>query len=352
MRFLFFKPNLLFMKNLLRAGMLLLLTHVAIAQTANITPLFQDQQPLTLKLTTSIKDIKKKTNDSTYLPAQLYVRNASGAWDSIQIEVRARGIFRRKNCYFAPIRIKVKKEHAKGTILEGNKSLKLVMPCENSGDKNQLVIKEYSAYKMYEQISPYHFKTRLANMTFIESDGKKSKTHELVSFLIEDDDLVAKRFNAKIMENLNLHPLRLSDTSSIKHDLFQYMIGNLDWSTTFLHNAKIMMQEPNRYIPLAYDFDMSGYVNPPYGVPNEQLGQQDIRDRIYRGFCRQEPVIQFVRQHYLTVQPNVMAALGQFEKDLPPRDYSTAKKYIEDFFAIMKNDGDFRKKIIEGCRKK
>lgn len=352
MLFCFVNLNTPLMKNLFRAGLLLLIAQVAFAQSANITPLFQDQQPLTLKLTTSIKDIKKKTNDSTYLPAHLYVQNASGAWDSIAIEIRARGIFRRKNCYFAPIRIKVKKENAKGTILEGNKSLKLVMPCENSGDKNQLVIKEYSAYKMYEQISPYHFKTRLANLTFIEWDGKKAKTHELVSFLIEDDDLVAKRFNAKIMENLNLHPLRLNDTSSVKHDLFQYMIGNLDWSTTFLHNAKIMMQQPNRYIPLAYDFDMSGYVNPPYGVPNEQLGQQDIRDRIYRGFCRQEPVVQFVRQHYLTVQPNVMAALGQFEKDFPPRDYATMKRYIEDFFAILKNDADFRKKIIEGCRKK
>ena len=352
MLFRFINLNLLLMKNLLRVGVFLLITQVALAQSANVTPLFQDQQPLTLKLTTSIKDIKKKTNDSTYLPAQLYVRNASGAWDSIQIEVRARGIFRRKNCYFAPIRIKVKKEAAKGTILEGNKSLKLVMPCENNSDKNLLVLKEYAAYKMYEPITPYHFKTRMANLTFIESDGKKAKTHELVAFLIEDDDLVAKRYNAKIMENLNLHPLRLNDTSSVKHDLFQYMIGNLDWSTTFLHNSKIMLQPTNRYIPLAYDFDMSGFVNPPYGVPNEQLGQQDIRDRIYRGFCRQEPVVQFVRQHYLTLQPEVMSALGQFEKDFPPKEYATMKRYIDDFFAILKNDGDFRKKIIEGCRKK
>ncbi|MBL7848483.1 MAG: hypothetical protein JNL40_13525 [Cyclobacteriaceae bacterium] len=314
--------------------------------------LFQDQQPLELKLTSSIKDIKKKTNDSTYLPAHLYVKNASGNWDSIAIELRARGIFRRKNCYFSPIRIKVKKEAAKGTILEGNKSLKLVMPCENSSDKNELVTKELIAYKMYEKLSPYYFKTRMANLTFIESDGKKSKTHQLVAFLIEDDDLVAKRFNAKIMENLNLHPARLSDTSAVRHDLFQYMIANLDWSTTFQHNAKIMLQPTNRYIPLAYDFDMSGFVNPPYGVPNEELGQQDIRDRIYRGFCRNESVVQNVRQQYLVAQPQVMEVLGQYEKNFVPRDYATMKRYIEDFFAILKNDNDFRKRIIDGCRKK
>ena len=322
------------------------------AQKANVTPLFENQQTLELRLTTSIKDIKKKTNDSTYLPGHLYVKNASGAWDSIQIEVRARGIFRRKNCYFTPIRIKVKKEHSKGTILDGNKSLKLVMPCENSSDKNDLLMKEYVCYKLYEKITPYTFNTRLANMEFREQDGKKVKVHQLRVFLIEDDDLVAKRYNAKIMENLNLHPLRLNDTSSLKHDMFQFMISNLDWSTTFLHNSKVMLQPTNRYIPLAYDFDMSGFVNPPYGVPNTDLGQEDMRDRIYRGFCRNEGVVQAVRKHYLSVEPAVMETLAQYEKEFPPRDYSTMKKYVEDFFAILKSDSDFKKKVVDGCRKK
>lgn len=322
------------------------------AQDEKITPLFANQETLSLKLTASIKDIKKKTNDSTYLPAQLYVKNAAGGWDSIKIEIRARGVFRRKNCYFTPIRIKVSKENAKGTILQGNKSLKLVMPCENSSDKNELVMKEYVCYKMYEKITPYHFNTRLVNLDFTEQDGKKAKNHQLTAFLIEDDDLVAKRYNAKIMENLQLHPMRLNDTSSLKHDMFQYMIANIDWSTTFLHNSKIMMQPTNRYIPLAYDFDMAGFVNPPYGVPNSDLGQTDIRDRVYRGFCRQEPVVQAVRQHYLKVEPDVMAVLASYEKDFPPREYTTMKKYIEEFFGYLKNDNEVKKRFVDGCRRK
>ncbi|HNB72337.1 MAG TPA: hypothetical protein PLS70_14555, partial [Acidobacteriota bacterium] len=79
-----------------------------------VPPLFRDQQPLDLKLRVSIKDIKKKTNDSTYLPSYLYSKSATGTWDSVKIGVRARGIFRRKNCYFAPIRIKVAKTDHKG----------------------------------------------------------------------------------------------------------------------------------------------------------------------------------------------------------------------------------------------
>lgn len=339
------------MKTLASLVLLLALWLPLAAQKSDVTPLFKDQAPLELKLTSSIKDIKKNTNDSTYLPSQLYVKNATGGWDSIAIEIRARGIFRRKNCYFAPIKIKVKKEKAKGTVLEGNKSLKLVLPCENSSDKNDLLLKELIAYKMYEKLTPYYFNTRQVKLTFIEP-GKKPKIHELTAFLIEDDDLVARRFDCKIMENLNLHPARLNDTASVKHDLFQYMISNLDWSTTFQHNAKIMFKAPSKYIPLAYDFDMSGFVNPPYGVPNEELGQQDIRDRIYRGFCRSEPVVQYVRQQYLAAQPAVMGVLASFEKDFVPRDYATMKQYVNDFFAILKNDGDFKKKIVDGCRRK
>lgn len=370
MFYLAFKSNPLSMKNLFCLALLALLAFPLSAQQDKdkkdkdkdkvkdkdkdkaVTALFLNQETLDLKMTTSIKDLKKKTNDSTYLPSHLYVKNAGGAWDSIAIEVRARGIFRRKNCYFAPIRIKVKKDASKGTVLDGNKSLKLVMPCENGGEKNELVMKEYICYKMFEKLTPYHFNTRLVNLEFIEKDAKKSKTHQLTSFLIEDDDLVAAHHNAKIMENLNLHPLRLNDTASVRHDLFQYMISNLDWSTTFLHNAKVMLQPGNRYIPLAYDFDMSGFVNPPYGVPNAELGQTDIRDRIYRGFCRNEGVVQAVRQQYLAAQPQVMAVLAEYEKSFLPRDYTTMKKYIEDFYAILKNDNDFKKKVIDACRKK
>ena len=35
-------------------------------------------------------------------------------------------------------------------------------------DRNDNVIKEYIAYKLYEQISPYHFNTRLVNIELTE----------------------------------------------------------------------------------------------------------------------------------------------------------------------------------------
>ena len=54
--------------------------------------------------------------------------------------------------------------------------------------------------------------------------------------------------------------------------MFQYMIANTDWSTTFLHNAKlIQLNDTKKYIPLAYDFDMAGFVDAPYAVADPSL---------------------------------------------------------------------------------
>ena len=322
------------------------------AQKSDVTTLFREEKALDIKLKVSIKDIKKKTNDSTYLPAMFYVKSESGVWDSIKISVRARGIYRRKNCYFTPIRLKVSKSDAKGTQLEGNRSLKLVMPCQNNDGKNPLVLKEYICYKMYEQITPYYFHTRLVNLDFTESDGKKEKKFQLTAFLIEDDDLVAKRHHAKVMEKLNLHPLGLNDTSALRHDLFQLMVANTDWSTTFLHNTKVIFQGPKKYIPLAYDFDMSGFVNPPYAEVSPELGIANVRERLYRGFCRKGPVTQAVRKQFIDLEPTLMKIVGSYEKDFTPKGFNDMEKYLGEFFAILNDNNQFNKMVVEGCRKK
>ncbi len=339
------------MKKLIALLLFGLLTITLRAQNSEVTKLFQESNALDIKLKVSIKDIKKKTNDSTYISTLLHIKNASGGWDSIKIDTRARGIFRRGNCYFSPMRIKASKANAKGSILEGNKSLKLVLPCQNNDGKNALVLKEFIAYKMYEKITPYYFNTRLTHVDFTELDGKKVKNFQLTGILIEDDDLVAKRDHAKVMQS-NLHPLALNDTAALYHDIFQFMIGNTDWSTAFQHNAKLIFIAPKKYIPLTYDFDMSGFVNPPYAEVSADLGIETVRDRLYRGFCRKEPITQQVRKEFIAKEGAIMGILDGFEKELTPRDFSDTKKFLSEFFKIIKDDKAFKDNIGDKCRTK
>ena len=338
-------------KNLLIICLFGLSGNILFAQNSNVTSLFKEEKPFDIKLKFSIKDIKKNTNDSVFMPSVLYYKNESGKYDSLKISIRVRGDYRLKTCYFPPLRIKIEKSVSKGTPFEGNKSLKLVIPCQTADNKNYLLNKEYICYQMYEAITPYYFNTRLANLEFIE-DGKKPRNFQLAAFFIEDDDLVADRHKGKIGEGLKVHPMTLQDTTAIRYEMFQYMVANTDWSTTFQHNTKLLVKDPKKYIPLAYDFDLSGFVNPPYAVVDPTLGIESVTDRLYRGFCRSPQVTQFVRQEFISKESTIMAAIDNNASLFEPKQIESMKKYTKEFFAILKDDNRFKQNITDKCRTK
>ena len=330
------------------------MTEIAVfAQEPKFSRLFSEVTPIDIKLNLSLKEVRKETNDTTYMKdVMLHYAVEPGEGDSINVNIRTRGDFRLKKCFFPPLRLKIKKDDAKGTLFEGNKALKLVLPCNKGGDYNPLVVKEFMCYKIYESITPYTFSTRLVNIDYWDTSGKKPKNYQLTGFLIEDDDLVAERFNGTIKEDLNLHPLAFHDTSTVRHDFFQYLIANIDWSTTFMHNTKvILISDPIKYIPLTYDFDMSGFVNAPYAVLNPDFDMTNVRDRIYRGFCRSNnDVLFYVRDQYLQQEETVFKIMAKYESLLDKRDYASLVRFVSDFFKIIKDDKLFKSEILDKCR--
>jgi len=319
-------------------------------QAQTVPVLFQESKPLSIEFAISIREVKKNLVDSVYFPTQLRYQTAEGRWDSLPVGVRARGNFRRENCYYPPLRVKMKKSDAANTPFAGNKNLKLVLPCQTSKDANYLILKEYLSYKLYEPQTRYIFHTRLVNVTLRERQGKQIKTHQLLGFLIEDDDLVADRFDGKIRET-TLHPLQLEDTTAITHDFFQYMISNTDWSSVTNHNIKVLQLKPARHIPLAYDFDMSGLVNAPYANPSELTGQNTVRDRVYRGFCRNERVVNYVRQRYLEKEDEVMAVINSHAAYFSEKQLADIRAFVGEFFTTLKNERLFKDAFIDRCRK-
>lgn len=320
-------------------------------QKMDVTKLFLDETPLDIKLSIAIKEVKAITNDTVYTAYMMHYKTSAG-WDSIKIEVRARGNFRRKECYYPPLRVKIKKDDAKGTIFEGNKSLKLVLPCRQVKE-NSLIMKEYLCYQIYEPITKYTFNTRLANIEFTDNNNKKIKNVPILGFFIEDDDLVAKRHKGKVVEDLKLHPMSLQDSNSVRHDMFQYMVANTDWSTTFLHNAKVIqLEESKKYIPLAYDFDMGGLVNAPYATVNPELGIATVRERLYRGFCRTPELLQAIRKEYIGKEKEITDTINRYESSFEPKEFANVKKYMEEFFTTFKSDSKFKYGILEKCRTK
>jgi len=320
--------------------------------------LFRDSQPLDIALKVSIKEVKDNTGDTVYIGDHLFYRNSKGNLDSVKAELKARGKFRLKECYFPPLRIKMQKADIQGTVFEGNKSLKLVMPCKTQTSSNDLVVREFLCYKLYEVITPFCLKTRLVNIDFTEEQKKKEKNFQLKGILLEDVDKAAKRFNGKIAdENMRVLPNILLDTADLRVSLFQYMISNTDWSIMYQHNIRLLQRGSNdRFVPITFDFDMSGLVDAPYSVVSEttegEIGdQQTVRDRLYRGWCRQDDLTQYVRREFISKENKLLAAVDGLKNELPAKQIEDIKDYLGQFFKTLKDDNSFRKLVASQCRK-
>ena len=78
------------------------------------------------------------------------------------------------------------------------------------------------------------------------------------------------------------------------------MIGNTDWSMVYQHNVEMLYLNSAAFA-IPYDFDHSGIVNAYYAKPNPMLNIRSVRDRIYRGMCRKDPLIfEKMRQYYVS----------------------------------------------------
>lgn len=316
--------------------------------------IFAEDKILHIKLSYSINELKKETNDSTYIKSNLSYQLNDGSWKNLPIELRARGNYRLKNCYFAPIKIKINKSDSEHTPFEGHKTLKAVLPCLLESDNDDNIIKEYLVYKLFEIVSPYYFKTRLVDIDFEQIKNNKIKDHHLKGFLIEDDKTLGKSIDGKIYDRF-FHPLNQDDLTSVRNALFQFMIGNTDFSQAYQHNVKLFYVD-NKMIPVPYDFDMSGFVNASYAVVSqingESLDTKSVTDRKYRGFIRDETIFEEVRQEFIVKKTEMLAVLdanSNYFKD--SKAFSTAKNYLNSFFDIIVSDTKYKKEILDQARK-
>lgn len=328
---------------------LILLNSTVMAQkVVKSDALFSNQAPLKIKLSYSNNSLNDKTNDSTYITSKLMFLEQN-KFKEIEVKLRARGNFRRKNCFFTPVKIKIKNTSSDGTPFSGNSSLKLVLPCKNEKDKNDNIIKEFIAYKIYEIISPYYFKTRRLEIEYNDQAKKDKKKYSLKGFLIEDDDKVADRFEGKIVKR-KIHPLAMDNFNSVCLSLFNYMIGNTDFSSSNQHNGKLLFSQ-KKIIPIPYDFDLTGWVSPSYGKGIINRLGYVIEKRNYIGYKRDEVVLYKVRDHFLTLKEVIFEKANSFKIDFDnPHEFNSMINYLKDFYRILENDKLFNRFVVSEAR--
>ena len=106
-----------------------------------------------------------------------------------------------------------------------------------------------------------------------------------------------------------------------------------------------------RLIPLSYDFDMTGFVNPSYATVNETLGIKSVRDRKYRGFKRDGSIIETVRQLYISKKADLLSIVeshaSQFDNE---REYKETFKFLNSFYDIIEDDKEYNSQIVDAAR--
>ncbi len=231
-----------------------------------------------LEIVTNLRSLKGSKSDTVFFSTLIKFKNDSGVADSVPVDLRARGNSRRAQCFFPPIWLKIPNGESKNTPFHGNRSLKLVVPCQEGQYYNDLITKEYIIYKLYEGISPYYFRTRMIKLTLTDRQGKKNKTYTLNAFVIEDVDNVAENYEAKGVKSGLILPHLVNDTLALTQDFFSFMIGNTDWSNATQHNVRMLDLGKEKFVPVSYDFDNAGFVNAPYAIPYDYLPIENVTE--------------------------------------------------------------------------
>jgi len=322
--------------------------------TQTVPGLFDAHDLLELTLKANFDTIfKDRGNDRTYHPATLTFLAEESSFVSLDIKIKTRGKTRLRtgNCDFPPLRLNFKKKQVEHTLFANQDKLKLVTHCRTQRQAyEQYLLQEYLAYRVYNLLTDMSFRVRLARITYQDSAGRREPVTRL-AFLIEDQEAMVKRNGAISMEGKKAHQKWMDAEHMVLLAVYQYMIGNTDWSVAGLHNIKLIQQVSGIPSPIAvpYDFDYAGVVNAPYAIPAAELGMENVRERLYRGFCRPEvkwpPIFALFNQ-----QREAIYALYQNQPLLDEKQIKSTLEYFDEFYKIINNPRKVKWEILRVCR--
>jgi len=321
--------------------------------------LFQSDEMLRIRIEAPFSELARKAPNSTD-PYTATLILGGETEEQLAITLSARGKSRRDRnlCTFPPLRVAFSEKPNELSLFYKQKRLKLVTHCRKSSAYQQYYLLEYTAYKLLNVMTPVSLRVRIAEIDYVESgSGKTIATR--IGFFIEDTDDAAKRNDMKEIDLPDIDMPQLNTQAAARYALFQYMIGNLDWSMhngpedlDCCHNTKLVgaaKDAVNDLIPVPYDFDYSGLVNAPYAAPPAEIRIQTVRTRRYRGFCAHNAealsearLIMANRQAFHDVIESIPVLSDNKKRG--------THKYLDKFFGAIENDETMGKRVLAACR--
>lgn len=258
--------------------LLLLLPLIAMSQTEvdkkSVFEYLTKAEATKIALETDLTTILENRKKDVYYPATLTTDDGK----TFKVEVKMRGKYRRKMADIPPLKIKFKKKDLTTAGLDTLNEIKLTLPAYDSDLGEQLLLKEYVAYRMFEHLTSASVRARLVRLTINDTHVEKSR--KMYAIMIEDEEETAVRLKGEEVEQYGISPDSLIMNQAALVSVFQYMIGNTDWDISMVRNVRLIKSpESGKILVIPFDFDFAGMVAAPYASPSSESGLKTVRDR-------------------------------------------------------------------------
>jgi len=317
--------------------------------------LFAATEPLAVRIEAPLTTILNRRENPEYQNATLKFQDASGA-RSVDVRVRVRGKSRVQACDFPPLLLNFKSSELIGTVFEGEDKLKLTTHCKFNSSHDQYIRLEYLSYRALNLLTDTSLRARLLKVTYYDTQRMRVVA-ERPGFFVEEDDRFGERKGLQRVDVESIDRARYDRDAVGLVDMFEYFIGNTDWSATAgpkgshcCHNVVPFQRADGMLVPVPYDFDSSGIVNVPYALPDQRLRISSVRQRLYRG-PRCEPVADLETRFakFDALRPQLLD-LYSTSSGLDSNVAKSATSYIEGFFAVRADPKKVEREFRAGCK--
>ena len=296
--------------------------------------LFEDDELIEVTLQFDLSTYFRKKPKDEYLKANITFHLSETDSITKDIRLRTRGIFRNQFCVFPPIELNFKKVDFGYTDLNRISKLKMVPQCSAGKDREDYVLREYLAYKLFSVLTDTSFRVRLITVNYVDTK-KTRKPLRQYGFFIEPLAMLTARTNCVEVESLELTQRSIVPRIMDRMAIFNFMIGNYDWSIPGQHNVQVIksmiFSSSGLGIVVPYDFDWTGFVNASYAIPAENVGTENVRERLFQGVCRSREVYLKELDLFLEKKEEFYKVINEFPyiNEKVKRDLTG---YLDEFF--------------------
>lgn len=271
------------------------------------------------------------------------------------VMVRLRGKSRLRVCKFPPLRFRFVPGEPAPEQFAGIEKIKLVTHCNNNSKGDQNTLEEYAAYRLFSLLTDISYRARPMRITYTDTDNKLSEKARLrYAFAIEPVQLLAQRTGGAALEVKGLSLSRLNREQAGLVFVYQYMIGNTDWSFVLAeeddaccHNGDLLdIENSIYYVP--YDFDLAGIVNAKYAKPDPSLRLKSVRQRRYRGYCIDQEFVGTALGQVKSQESEILQTIGAIP-GLSDSDKATMSDYIGQFFKKAQHEDKLLRLYEKRC---